>query len=117
MRVPLLDLQPQLADVREPLEAAVLEVVASGHYVNGPKVEAFEAEFAAHVGTRHAVGVSSGTDALLLALGWVAGSNFETLQTWVGTYTYAAVGVMVVVIAVFLWRTLRTPPRESDTSD
>ena len=54
--------------MREPLEAVVLEVLASGHWANGPKVEAFEAALASYVGTRSAVGVSSGTDALLAAL-------------------------------------------------
>jgi dTDP-3-amino-3,4,6-trideoxy-alpha-D-glucose transaminase len=53
-------------------------VVQSGHYLLGPELEAFEAEFAAFTGRRHAVGVASGTDALrlaLLALGVGAGDE------------------------------------------
>ncbi len=68
MRVPLLDLRPQLADVEVELKAAVLEVVESTRYVMGPKVELFEEAAADYVGSRYAVGVSSGTDALLASL-------------------------------------------------
>lgn len=68
MRVPLLDLRPQLADVEVELKAAVLEVVESTRYVMGPKVELFEEAAADYVGSRHAIGVSSGTDALLASL-------------------------------------------------
>lgn len=68
MRVPLLDLRPQLSDVEAELKAAVLEVVESTHYVMGPKVERFEEAAGEYVGSRYAVGVSSGTDALLASL-------------------------------------------------
>ena len=53
---------------RMPLDRAIARVLASGRYILGPEVEAFEQEFAAYVGCRHAVGVGSGTDALTLAL-------------------------------------------------
>ncbi|MBX3275211.1 MAG: DedA family protein [Sandaracinaceae bacterium] len=47
---------------------------------------------------------------LLLLLGWIAGSNFETLERWVSTYTYVAVAVTLVVVGVVVWRALRTKP-------
>ncbi len=50
------------------IDHAIARVLASGRYVLGPEVEAFEREFAAYVGSHHAVGVGSGTDALVLAL-------------------------------------------------
>jgi len=81
MRVPLLDLRPQLADVEAELKAAVLEVVESTCYVMGPKVELFEKAAADYVGSRYAIGVSSGTDALLaslMALGVGAGDRVVT---------------------------------------
>lgn len=81
MRVPLLDLRPQLADVEAELKAAVLEVVESTRYVMGPKVELFEKAAADYVGSRYAIGVSSGTDALLaslMALGVGAGDRVVT---------------------------------------
>jgi len=68
MAVPLLDLAAQYLEVGPGIEAAVLEVLRSGRYVLGPRVAAFERAAAEVCGTPHALGVSSGTDALLLAL-------------------------------------------------
>jgi dTDP-4-amino-4,6-dideoxygalactose transaminase len=68
MAVPLFDTTTPLAPLREAIDRRVLEVLASGRYILGPEVEAFEAEFAAWLGARHAVGVGNGTDALTLAL-------------------------------------------------
>ena len=68
MEVPLLDLKPQYAAVKEEIDAAVAGVIASQRFVLGPVVEGCEEAVAAYCGCRHGVGVSSGTDALLLAL-------------------------------------------------
>ena len=67
-RVLFNDLRPQYAAIKEEIDAAVAGVLARGWYVLGPEVEAFEAEFAAYCGAKHAVGVGSGTEALHLAL-------------------------------------------------
>lgn len=67
MRVPLLDLRRVEAELDEELTGAFKRVLESGHYILGPEVEAFEAECARYVGTNHAIGVSSGTDALIVA--------------------------------------------------
>jgi len=72
MQVPLFDLKAQTAQLREEIDAAIARVVASGHFILGPEVEAFEAEMAALCGSRFAVGMSSGTDALLASL-WALG--------------------------------------------
>lgn len=68
MAVPLLDLQVQYQAIRAEIDAAVAEVFATQRFVFGPQVERLEAEIAAFVGARHAVAVSSGTDALWLTL-------------------------------------------------
>jgi dTDP-3-amino-3,4,6-trideoxy-alpha-D-glucose transaminase len=68
MAVPLFDTTTPLAPLREAIDQRVLEVLASGRYILGPEVEAFETDFAAWLGARHAVGVGNGTDALTLAL-------------------------------------------------
>jgi len=65
MRVPLLDLSQQYAALAEPIRAAVDEVLATQNFILGPKVEAFEEAIADYCGAPHAIGVSSGTDALL----------------------------------------------------
>ena len=57
-----------LAPLREEIAAAIERVVASGSYILGPEVSAFEAEFAGDRGATHAVGVANGTDAITIAL-------------------------------------------------
>jgi dTDP-4-amino-4,6-dideoxygalactose transaminase len=67
-RVPLLDLQAQYAPLREEILAAITRVCDSQRFIMGPEITAFEEEMARMLGVRHAIGVSSGTDSLLLAL-------------------------------------------------
>jgi len=68
MKVPMLDLVAEHAPYRGELLAAFERVLDSGRFVLGPEVEAFEREIAAWIGVPHAIGVSNGSDALLLAL-------------------------------------------------
>lgn len=67
-RVPFFDATRVAPDLRARLHAAATRVIDSGSYILGAEVEAFEREAAQALGVAHAVGVSSGTDALLLAL-------------------------------------------------
>jgi dTDP-4-amino-4,6-dideoxygalactose transaminase len=67
-RVPLVDLTTTLAPIGAELEAAAARVLREGRFVLGPEVDAFEREVGARLGAALAVGVSSGTDALFLAL-------------------------------------------------
>lgn len=68
MNVPLLDLQAQYASLRAEMEPVVLRLMASQQFILGPEVEALEREVAAYSQCRFGIGVSSGTDALLVAL-------------------------------------------------
>jgi len=68
MRVPLLDLSEQHRALDDSIRAAINDVLASGRFILGPKVDAFERAMCAYCDTPHAVGVSSGTDALLVIL-------------------------------------------------
>jgi len=68
MAVPLLDLNAQNLALETELKAAFERVLKSGHFILGSEVTEFEKEIAEFVGSKHAIGVSSGTDAILLAL-------------------------------------------------
>ena len=68
MPVPLFDTTTPIAPLREEILARIRDVVEDTRFILGPNVEAFEREFAAYCGARHAVGVANGTDALTLAL-------------------------------------------------
>ena len=81
IRVPLLDLKAQYAQFRAEVLGAIESVCASQHFILGENVRAFEAQVAEYCGAAHAVGVSSGTDALLpalMALGIGAGDEVIT---------------------------------------
>jgi dTDP-4-amino-4,6-dideoxygalactose transaminase len=68
MRVPFLDLQPAYRELQSELDAVVERVLASGRYILGPELEAFEKEFAAFCDAHHCLGVANGLDALHLIL-------------------------------------------------
>ncbi|MEW6003729.1 MAG: DegT/DnrJ/EryC1/StrS family aminotransferase [Stygiobacter sp.] len=68
MRVPLLDLKPQYLSLKQEIDEAIQRVVDSQYFINGPDVAKLEEEVANYLNVKYAVGVSSGTDALLIAL-------------------------------------------------
>ena len=68
MKVPLLDLQAQLNNLENDIISAVTRVVKSTRYIQGPEVAHLESEIADYCGADHGIGVSSGTDALLVSL-------------------------------------------------
>jgi dTDP-4-amino-4,6-dideoxygalactose transaminase len=68
MAVPLFDIKPQNQALAGELQAAFARVLASGQFILGAEVQNFERQCADYLGVRHALGVSSGTDAILLAL-------------------------------------------------
>ena len=68
MAVPLLDLDAQYRPLRDALLAAITRVCDSQRFIMGPEIDALERELAAQLGIRHAIAISSGTDAVLLAL-------------------------------------------------
>ena len=90
MQVPLLDLKRQYQTIKSEIDAAIAEVVETQYFKLGPKVAEFEAQVAEYSGTKRAVGVASGTDALLLALmAHGVGEGAEVITT---PYTFFATG-------------------------
>ena len=68
MKVPLLDLKAQYQTIKDEIKESMEEVLDSQHFILGPKVEALEKAVASYCGCEYGVGVSSGTDALLISL-------------------------------------------------
>ena len=67
-KIPPVDLARQYQQIAQETDAAILAVLKSGYYIGGPIVSEFEQQFAEYVGTSHAIGCNSGTDALYLAV-------------------------------------------------
>lgn len=68
MNIPLLDLVAQYHTIKDEMDQAVLGVLESGRFILGPNVSALEKEVAEYLGVKHAIGVASGTDALVISL-------------------------------------------------
>lgn len=68
MEIPILDLSPEIKMMRAELDAAYHKVMEHGQFIMGPEVREFEESAAKYLGVKHAIGVNSGTDALVIAL-------------------------------------------------
>lgn len=68
MKIPILDLKPQYASIEAEIQQAINRVLESGAFIMGPDVKQFEQEVATYLGVKHAIGVNSGTDALVIGL-------------------------------------------------
>ena len=92
--IPLVDLKSQYQSIKDEIDHAIADVVESCHFVLGPQVEAFEADFAAYCETRFACAVNSGTSALhlaLLAAGVGPGDEVITVS-----YTFVATAAAIL---------------------
>jgi len=68
IEIPIYDPKPEIAVMRSEIDAAIKRVVDSGRFILGPEVEAFEQEVTEYLGVKHAIGLNSGTDALVIGL-------------------------------------------------
>ena len=96
MRIPLIDLVAQYRTIQPEIDEAIRQVLESGQFILGPNVAALENEVAAYLGVKHAVGVASGTDALVLAMRALGiGAGDEVI---VPTYTFFATAEAVMLV-------------------
>jgi dTDP-4-amino-4,6-dideoxygalactose transaminase len=103
MKVPLLDLQAQYAAIRKEVDAAVRDVLERQQFVLGDKVDELEEQMAGYVGTEYAVGVASGTDAILLSLRALdIGAGDEVITTAFSFFATAGAIVNVGATPVFV---------------
>ena len=63
-----IDLKSQQARIKSRIDTNIAKVLEHGQYIMGPEVKAFEEQLAQYTGAKHAIGVASGTDALLIAM-------------------------------------------------
>jgi len=92
--VPFIDLGAEDAAVGDEVRAAIAEVLASRQFILGPHVERFEAAVASYCGVAHAIGVASGTDALLLALAALGAGPGRAVVTTPFTFFASASTIM-----------------------
>ncbi|NJL21093.1 MAG: DegT/DnrJ/EryC1/StrS family aminotransferase [Leptolyngbyaceae cyanobacterium SM1_3_5] len=94
--IPPLDLVEQFKSIADEVNAAVLAVLASAQYVNGPIVQSFETQFAQYIGTAECVSCNSGTDALFLALRALGvGAGDEVITT---PFTFFATAEVITAV-------------------
>lgn len=100
--VPVLDLTPEIEALWDDFNASFQRVVRSGQFIMGPEVKAFEHEVATYLGSRHAIGVNSGTDALVIALRALGvGPGDEVITTPFSFFATAEAISMVGATPVF----------------
>ena len=88
MNIPLIDLRAQYNSISKELDKATIDVLSSAAYIMGKNVTEFEKEFAGYIGTKHAISVGNGTDALVIALKALGiGEGDEVITS---TFTYFA---------------------------
>ena len=103
--IPFVDLAAQYNSLKTEIDRAMADVIGNSAFIRGPAVAAFEREFAAAVGARHAIGVASGTDALNLAIRALdLGPGDEAItvpNTWISTaYAVSHVGARLVFVDI-----------------
>jgi dTDP-4-amino-4,6-dideoxygalactose transaminase len=94
--IPVLDLSPEIETLWDELNAAIQDVLRSGQFIMGPELHAFENEVAAYLGVKHAIGVNSGTDALVIGLRALGVGNGDEVITTPFSFFATAESISIV---------------------
>jgi len=101
--IQILDLSPEIAEIREEISNAINRVIDNTAFIMGPEVKDFEAHVAKYLGVKHAIGVNSGTDALVIALRALGvGAGEEVITTPFSFFATAESISMVGAVPVFV---------------
>jgi dTDP-4-amino-4,6-dideoxygalactose transaminase len=92
-KIPLVDLQANLETIRPEIDEAITQLIDTCYFVGSPKVKQFEEEFANFIGTKHCIGVNSGTDALILALKMLDIGPGDEVITQGNTFVATCLGI------------------------
>lgn len=102
MTLPFIDLKSQYAAMKKNIDANIQAVLDDGRYINGPALKKFEAELAEYTNVKHALGCSSGTDALvipLMAFQEIRGfSRDKKMAVFVPAFTYTASAEVIALV-------------------
>ncbi len=96
MNVPFLDLKRQYETIKQEIDASVQRVVNSQSFILGKEVKEFEDKIADYCGAKHAIGVASGTDALLLSIKAIGAGQRKTDKVITTTFTFFATAGAIV---------------------
>src|SRR5881227_1685727 len=91
--IPLNDTRPQYEQIKDEVRAAMDRVLERSYFILGEEDAAFEQEFAAYIGVKHAIGVSNGTDAIHIAMRALDLGPGDEVLLPPHTATFSALGV------------------------
>ena len=96
MHIPVLNLTPEIDELWDEINSAIQRVLRSTQFIMGPEVQNFEQEVAAYLGAKHAIGVNSGTDALVIGLRALGVGPGDEVITTAFTFFATAEAISVV---------------------
>lgn len=103
LQIPLINLKKQYETIKSDADKSVLEILSSANYIMGGNVKSFENEFAEYIGSKHAISVANGTDALVIALKALGIGEGDEVITTPFTFFASAEGISAVgAIPVFV---------------